>query len=343
MIEELYFTDHWSMYRKVFAKVRALTISLISKNSSKAVYFRSLSFIKRLKDILSKNIFDMVFIDHAEMLWSFDCLPADIPVIHLSQNVENILYREYINRYSSKLIIGSILRNDALKYELFERKYIGLIKNVITVSTDDSCYFSNLNNDMNVSVINPFFSYSGHCRPSVHLRRDKLILGFLANMEWWPNRDAFAWLSGNILPHLSIPYELRIYGNKSENCSNGKNIVGKGFVKDLAELWDEVDLIVNPIVSGGGVNIKVAEAIYNKMAMICTQKALRGLDVVPDKSIVIRNTPDEWIEFLNFVYKEPCYFAESTFDNAEMFGIEQRSKILKNFIDSVVNKGKKVL
>ena len=334
-ISEIYFVDRISKYNKTIAKIRALTTSIVTSHSSKSVYFKSESFRKRLINVISCNAIDLILIDHAEMLWTLDYLPPNIPTIHLSHNVESALYFEFINNYLDIPLIGKFLLHDAEKYKYYEDKYASLIKNIITISTEDANYFSRLHDDMNVSVINPFFTYprrSHILRPN---KNDKLILGFLANMEWWPNRDAFQWLDKSVLPHLRIPYELRVYGNKSESLTNGDNIIGKGFVKDLAELWEEVDLIVNPIISGGGVNIKVAEAIYNRMPMICTSKALRGLDIMPESSIVVLNTSEEWINFINNVKVPLKSFFKCTFANADKFGIVQRSVVLKKYIELI--------
>ena len=52
------------------------------------------------------------------------------------------------------------------------------------------------------------------------------------------------------------------------------------------------------IFSGGGVNIKFAEAVYNGIPLLASTFAARGLPIQPDPGIVLLDHPGEWIDFL---------------------------------------------
>jgi hypothetical protein len=55
------------------------------------------------------------------------------------------------------------------------------------------------------------------------------------------------------------------------------------------------DVVLVPITEGGGTNIKMAEALYNRKLVICTPKAARGFEAFTDMpSMLLCATPDEF-------------------------------------------------
>jgi Glycosyl transferases group 1 len=82
----------------------------------------------------------------------------------------------------------------------------------------------------------------------------------------------------------STPPLLRVCGGirsvMRDASPNGVEFVG--VVDDLRTYYDECDLVLLPIVTGGGVAIKTLEAVLYERAVLATRHALRGLpdDVV---------------------------------------------------------------
>jgi hypothetical protein len=57
--------------------------------------------------------------------------------------------------------------------------------------------------------------------------------------------------------------------------------------------------MICPVLSGGGVSIKMAEAVYRGMPLIGTRFAARGLPLVPHPSIVLLDDAADWVRCLN--------------------------------------------
>ncbi len=320
---------------RLIRKTTALSQALFSSLPSKYHYFHTSTFARIISRELTENVYNLVLIDHAEMLWALDVLPKSMPVIHISHNIEHLLYEQYVTKYGGIMGIGSLLVRDALKYSEFEIKRARQVRNLITISFEDLKFWQSLGEGMNVMVLNPVFDYKKN-RQRRSLQNDRLILGFLGNMGWWPNRDAIAWLTQNVLPCLRISFELHLFGKYSEQYCNGNNIIGHGFVDNIEDIWGKVDIMVNPIVSGAGVNVKVAESIYNKVPMLCTPLALKGLQLVPDDSVVILETPEHWVEFLNSMPALTKLVSCNDFPNACGFSFENHVRILQNYLGQLL-------
>jgi hypothetical protein len=120
----------------------------------------------------------------------------------------------------------------------------------------------------------------------------------LGNFEWWPNRESYDWFLDHVWRHVEGDRELHVFGTQSTTLRQAARTTLHGFVDELNEVWHGVDLMVNPIVSGSGVNVKVAEAIYNGMPMLCTPMAVAGLLMKPDPAIAVLERAEEWVSVL---------------------------------------------
>ena len=70
-----------------------------------------------------------------------------------------------------------------------------------------------------------------------------------------------------------------------------------GFVKNINLYIDAADVVINPILSGGGVKTKVIDALARNQRVISTQTGAVGIDVkvCADNLIVVND--NNWIEF----------------------------------------------
>lgn len=90
-----------------------------------------------------------------------------------------------------------------------------------------------------------------------------------------------AWAAG-----CDNPPELSIAGNISKHFSGFsayrfKNIVYEGFVADLGEYFESLDLYVNPTLVGTGLKIKSIEALAHGMPIVSTATGWDGLPGLP--------------------------------------------------------------
>lgn len=335
-LSELYCLPSNPNVAKTFRKISSLLKAACGAFPAKVRYFYSREFSETIRHHLAVNEYDLVILDHAEMLWVVDLLPRSVPVIHISHNIEHRLYMQYVEKYQGWPFFGSMLKNDAIKYRQFEHNKVREVGNLITISCEDCEFWNSLGDGMNVLALHPSFDYPPVVRERKAFQGGNVLFGFLGNMEWWPNRDAVSWLSQNVLPSLSVDYELHLFGRMSEHLGNGRNIIGHGFVEDIGKVWNAVDVMVNPIVSGAGVNVKVAEGIYNKMPMICTPLAIQGLSLAPDPSVVIMDTSHQWINFINSQGLLDKLVFCGEFPNADSFSFSRQAQKLQQFFAEVM-------
>jgi glycosyltransferase involved in cell wall biosynthesis len=122
----------------------------------------------------------------------------------------------------------------------------------------------------------------------------------IANFDWWPNRQGLAWFTRHVLPSLEPTVRVHLFGHGSVRAApRDSRVVAHGFVPRIEDAFSACDLMICPIRSGGGVSIKLAEAMYHGVPVLATRFATRGLDLVSGAAAVLLDDAEDWIGFLN--------------------------------------------
>ena len=101
--------------------------------------------------------------------------------------------------------------------------------------------------------------------------------GFLANFAFWPNRDAFEVLRDHWAPTLRrMGWKTVVAGIGSEQLDGRGQIEIVGQVGDLAEYYSRIDASLAPIRLGGGVKVKIIEALMYERPVFASAYALEG-------------------------------------------------------------------
>jgi glycosyltransferase involved in cell wall biosynthesis len=125
---------------------------------------------------------------------------------------------------------------------------------------------------------------------------------------WWgPNQEGMEWFVEEVLPRIreqlrERAIEIHVAGaeptEKIKKAHDGKNIFIHGFVEDLDALLADASLLIVPLLSGGGVRVKIVEAMSNGLPVLSTSKGCEGLEVIHKKSIWIADGAKNFAEAL---------------------------------------------
>lgn len=125
-------------------------------------------------------------------------------------------------------------------------------------------------------------------------------IGFLANYAYPPNQDAVHWLLSTIFPRIqrSMPgAELLLGGfGLREIVGHGELPVGVtalGWLDDMTDFWAKTDIMLCPLRIGGGVKVKLAEAIRAGCFVISTSVGLEGMPEEVRAAVIRAEDADE--------------------------------------------------
>lgn len=115
--------------------------------------------------------------------------------------------------------------------------------------------------------------------------------GFLANFAFWPNRDAFNVVRDHWAPALRrIGWKTIVAGIGSEHLDGQGQVEILGTLESLADYYSRIDISLAPIRLGGGIKVKIIEALMYRRPVLASAYALEGFP--PELASAIRVVSD---------------------------------------------------
>jgi polysaccharide biosynthesis protein PslH len=136
---------------------------------------------------------------------------------------------------------------------------------------------------------------------------------FLANHNYAPNADALDLLLSTIWPavHARLPRARLVIagsGLPDQQRHTAHSVPGVevvGFVADLSGVFDRADVLVCPLRVGGGVKVKVLEALRRGCPVVTTTIGAQGVHGTARSAVRIVNSIQEMVEATTAVLGSP--------------------------------------
>jgi len=115
-------------------------------------------------------------------------------------------------------------------------------------------------------------------RTALGIPADAYVAAFVGG-DWAPNHDALDWLVGEVMPSLARDgFVLLAVGAVAERLAGRSEpwLVARPASPDLGALLAAADAGLNPVLSGGGSNVKLPTYLAAGLAVLSTPFGLRG-------------------------------------------------------------------
>ncbi|MEH6305199.1 glycosyltransferase [Olivibacter sp. CPCC 100613] len=195
------------------------------------------------------------------------------------------------------------------RYRNTERRLVKEADGLIAISESDRCLFNKIRNTDRYSYLLspalPLEQVKDHYEPQC---RHILFIGM---MDWYPNIQGVLQFVKEVFAPLlaqTPSYHFHIVGkNPVEEISQlqSTNVHVTGAVDNIDIYIKQCDLMVVPVALGGGVKIKVMEAIQKGIPLLVHRASARGYDGVADYFIV-----DNMTEFKRRIIAYPREIAD---------------------------------
>lgn len=103
-----------------------------------------------------------------------------------------------------------------------------------------------------------------------------LTLGYLGSGNDWNIRSLQAFLDAAQAAG-GLPHPLLVAGAVARHIPDTPGVRRLGFVRELSDFYDAVDLAINPMVGGTGLKIKTVEPLCFGRPVLCTPAGAQGL------------------------------------------------------------------
>ncbi|PZF74493.1 glycosyltransferase family 4 protein [Taibaiella soli] len=160
-------------------------------------------------------------------------------------------------------------------------------------------------------------------------------------MDWLPNIEAMDWFLNDIWPlvHKLMPrFQFSFAGrNMPERffSKQGKGVHCMGEVKDADEFIADKKILIVPLRSGGGIRIKIMEAMATGKLVISTETGMQGIAAEPGVHYLMANTEQEFADAIYYAMHHK-HKAENIATAGQQLLIEVYNQ--KNIMDGLLGK-----
>ena len=201
---------------------------------------------------------------------------------------------------------------------------------IVAIQDSEAGYFESLLDRRILTIGHPVETVKTYSKRHPHPRL--LFLG-AANPA---NIHGIEKFCETVLPHLRDTFpelQLIVAGKVSDHINPGPGIELRGEVADLKELYQYVDIVINPTELGTGLKIKSIEALGRGKPLVATSHATEGMGSA--KGFMRADSPDEMIEALTMILKDDDLHKRMSKDALDM--AHHYNQTVKQAIDQLLN------
>lgn len=124
------------------------------------------------------------------------------------------------------------------------------------------------------------------------------------------NEEGFGWFVENVSPFLHCATRVAGKGfDAYRDKWSGEKVRVQGYAEDMAQLYADAVCVAIPLLSGGGMKIKTAEALMYGKYIFGTEEAFAGYDLEWGEAAGRCSSAEEFIREINaFLDREPDAF-----------------------------------
>jgi glycosyltransferase involved in cell wall biosynthesis len=139
----------------------------------------------------------------------------------------------------------------------------------------------------------------------------------IGTMYWPPNIDGVLWFAHEVYPLIrqqrpDVHFDIVGARPPQEIVALGRDSIGinvTGYVADPTPYLQRSALMVVPLRAGGGMRVKILNAMAQGIPIVSTTLGCEGIEVVPGENILIADTPVDFAAAVLRLLEDPAQAA----------------------------------
>tara|TARA_B110000858_G_scaffold53102_1_gene61624 strand:+ start:628 stop:1833 length:1206 start_codon:yes stop_codon:yes gene_type:complete len=277
-------------------------LNLIKNSSYNVSRFISSDFNDLIIKTLKLEKFDIVLL---ESLFTTPYIKtirtySKSKIILRSHNIEYIIWQ----RLSMKSINPAkklYLKLLSLQLKNYELGILRKIDGIASISNEDKIKYHELEYSVKTETIPFSLEIKNYNENNTKSRIDnKLKFFHLGAMDWKPNLEAASWLLNEIWPEIQKKNpnaELHLAGKNMPDWlfkKKSKNVFNHKEVEDSSKFISDHDVMLVPLLSAGGIRVKIFEAMAHGKAIISTKIGAEGIEYKNGENILIADSQKDF-------------------------------------------------
>jgi glycosyltransferase involved in cell wall biosynthesis len=274
--------------------------NLFTKNSYNIDKYYNAGFEKLLVNDLRENNYDVI---QFEGLFVAPYLPAirknsKAKVIFRAHNIEHQVWQKLAQQKSDPFKKW-YLRLLAGRIKTYELQLLNKFDGIIVFTGQDKNAMLSFGTKIPVSVL-PIGVDLNNYKPN-HNKTEFPSLFFLGSLDWLPNREGIEWFIENFHKDLTdgdLKVKFYVAGNNIPEEFDDYDVLGKVFIQgevdDALEFVNSKSIMIVPLLSGGGMRVKIVEGMAMQKCIISTPLGAEGINFENGHNIIIAKDTDDF-------------------------------------------------
>ncbi|MHB8798305.1 MAG: glycosyltransferase family 4 protein [Thermoanaerobaculia bacterium] len=271
--------------------------SLLRGTSYNVDRFRSAAFERRVAAVIREEPPDVVLL---ESLYLLPCLPAlrratRAPVVLRSYNIEHEIWDRLVPGERNP-VRRLLLAHLARRLRAFEVAARNAPDAIVPVTAEDAESYRRLGTTVPIHVAPVGLETA--LVPDRSGEGEQGTLVFLGALDWRPNLEGVRWFLERVWPSIrkTVPEAKLVIGGSNppaglERTFSGEGVRCVGRVPDAQAFFASGAGMVVPLLSGGGMRVKILEAMALGVPVVSTRLGATGIEARDGVGIRLADEP----------------------------------------------------
>lgn len=266
-----------------------------------------------LADLTRRERFDIIHADQLNMAQFAVGLPAGARVLDEHNAVWTIVQRMAEHTPYAKRLGLEI---EARRLRAYEARICARFDGLLAVSKPDLRFLELAAGEAGVALpptaIIPI-SVDAHSTPPVTRVERPVSLLSMATMFWPPNVDGVLWFAREVYPLVKQAFPearfdcvgARPPASVHRLAEADPSIAVTGYVEDPRLYLERAAALIVPVRAGGGMRVKILEALARGLPIVSTTIGYEGIDLTPGQHLLAGDTPEAFASALVALLRNP--------------------------------------
>ncbi len=301
----------------IVTDVRALDAArnlVFSRRPYIAERFHKEIFANLICATLQDEKFDVVHIDHTMIAWYVDAIRARVPkpppIVLRTHNIEHVI-QERLAAHERNPAKSWYRRFLARRMKAYETAYFPKFDALMAITPEEQAMMRQMGYSGTTALIPAGVDIAKFSpNPSIQARAGTMC--YIGGMDWQPNIEAVQWFVSEVLPlvHRTHPSaEMHIAGKRMPAEVRAFGEAHGAFmhpdVPSAADFIQSHAMLLVPLLSGGGMRLKIVEAMSLGVPIISTRIGAEGVAVRHGESILLADTAEEFAHAISELLHSP--------------------------------------
>jgi glycosyltransferase involved in cell wall biosynthesis len=225
---------------------------------------------------------------------------GDVATVLREQNVEYKIWERFAGN-ASDWVKRSYAKWTAARMRRYEAEVASRFDRCVVVSPADAAYLRAASSRARIEVV-PFGVDTDYFYPLREVPEEPCSISITGSFDWGPKQQSLHTLLTKMFPALrarlpeaklyvvgrGVPTELKVLAERVEG------VVLTGPVADIRPHIARSSLLINYMETGGGIAIKVLEAMAMRKPVLCNLLGCEGIPVKHGQDVFVADGPEEF-------------------------------------------------